>query len=167
MIAKKDADHVVRGTAFNISGWAKKTEKETLDALQILASPDTKRLEPQPNEGRRIERVEDGWLILNGQYYENLMRKANRREYKTGWQRDKRSKEKATTVLPKSNPLPGETAAIKGYQNGTRDEHFETIKPSDATKQPHNETIVAKSETKAQERETATDSGLKVTRAFE
>lgn len=82
MLAKKDADQVVRGSAFNISQWAKKTEAETLKALKILAAPDSRRLEPQPFEGRRIEKVADGWLILNGQSYEEMMRKVNRREYK-------------------------------------------------------------------------------------
>src|SRR3982750_1865410 len=69
MLAKKNKDMVVRGTAFNIAQWAKKTEQEVLDALRILSSPDTKRIEPQQFEGRRIERVADGWLILNGKVY--------------------------------------------------------------------------------------------------
>jgi hypothetical protein len=90
MLAKQDRDHVVRGSAFNISRWARKTEAETLEALKVLSSPDTRRLEPQPFEGRRIERVADGWLILNGAHYQDLMMKANRREYKRDKQREYR-----------------------------------------------------------------------------
>jgi hypothetical protein len=57
MLAKKDKDFVVRGNAYNISQWAKKTEEETIKALKILAAPDTQRIEKQPFEGRRIEKV--------------------------------------------------------------------------------------------------------------
>jgi len=93
MMAKKDADHIVRGSAFNIASWARKTEKETLEALRILSSPDTRRLEPQPFEGRRIERVEDGWLVLNGKAYQDLMRGINRRQYKAEKQAEYRAKQ--------------------------------------------------------------------------
>lgn len=82
MLAKKDMDDVVRGSAFNIASWAKKTEAEVLAALKVLSSPDTRRLEPQPFEGRRIERVSDGWLVLNGARYRQMMSKATRLEYK-------------------------------------------------------------------------------------
>ena len=91
MMAKKDADMVVRGSAFNISQWAKKSEQETLDALKILSSPDTKRIEPQPFEGRRIQRVEDGWLILNGKLYRDLMVAENERARKRRWAAEKRA----------------------------------------------------------------------------
>lgn len=91
MLAKKDADHVVRASAYIIGEWSKKTESETLDALKILSSPDKNRIEKQPFDGRRIEKVEDGWLILNGHYYEDLMRKTNRLVYKRNWQREHRN----------------------------------------------------------------------------
>lgn len=91
MLAKKDKDNVVRGSAFNISQWAKKTEQEVLEALKILASPDTRRLEPQPFDGRRIEKVEDGWMILNGATYQALMVKINRRAYKTAHEAERRA----------------------------------------------------------------------------
>lgn len=91
MMAKKDSDMVVRGSAFNISQWAKKSEQETLDALKILSSPDTKRIEKQLFDGRRIERVEDGWLILNGKLYRDLMVKENERARKRRWAAERRA----------------------------------------------------------------------------
>ena len=95
MLAKKDADHVVRGNAYNIAQWAKKPTEEArvIEALKRLQEPDTKRLEPQLFEGRRVEKVADGYLILNGQFYENLMRAANRRAYKAAKQREYRSRD--------------------------------------------------------------------------
>jgi hypothetical protein len=94
MIAKKDRDNVVRGNAYNISLWARKTEKEVLSALEILSAPDTRRLEPQPHEGRRIEKVTDGWLILNGKYYQVLMTTVNRRAYKANKEKERRQRKK-------------------------------------------------------------------------
>lgn len=98
MLAKKDADHIVRGSAFNIASWARKTEKEALEALRVLSSPDTRRLEPQPFEGRRIEKVPEGWLVLNGQAYQDMMRGLNRREYKRVKQAEYRAKKKVKNV---------------------------------------------------------------------
>ena len=69
MLALKDRDHVVRHNAFQIGRFAVKSEQEVIEALKVLSSPDTRRIEPQPFEGRRIERVESGWLILNGEKY--------------------------------------------------------------------------------------------------
>jgi hypothetical protein len=92
MMALKDADQVVRYNAFAIGQRAHKTEAEVLEALEVLAAPDKKRIEPQPHEGRRVEKVEGGWLLLNGQYYEDMMRSINRRAYKTGKQREYRAK---------------------------------------------------------------------------
>lgn len=95
MMAKKDADDICRGSAYNIANWSRKTEAETLEALKILSSPDTKRLEPQPYEGRRIEKVEDGYLILNSKYYKEMMSKMYRREY----QREKQAEYRAVKTV--------------------------------------------------------------------
>jgi hypothetical protein len=112
MLAKKDADHVVRGTAFMIGKWANKLEKEVLDALKILSSPDTRRLEPQPFEGRRIQKVDDGWLILNGQFYQDLMKQVNRREYQRQKQKEYRNGRKRKT------PYPGAQLAERAAERG-------------------------------------------------
>ena len=85
---------MVRYSAYQLGQRAKKSEAEVLDALRVLSSPDTKRLEPQPYEGRRIEKTEDGWLVLNGQSYEDMMRNLNRRNYKTEKQREYRGRKK-------------------------------------------------------------------------
>lgn len=125
MLAKKDADQVVRGSAFNIACWAKKTEKEVLEALKVLSSPDKKRLEPQPFEGRRIQKVQDGWEILNGRFYEDLMRSINRREYKANKQAEYRAKksgkesQKAKQIRLREDAR--ETAFVKAEESGDVD----------------------------------------------
>lgn len=98
ILALKDADHVARYNAYGIARkcWPKDdtSEVKVLEALRILSSPDTRRVEPQPFEGRRIQKVADGWLVLNGQFYEEMMRKANRREYQRGKQQEYRLRDK-------------------------------------------------------------------------
>lgn len=90
MLVSKDSDHVVRLNAYALANRAKKTEKEVTDALAVLSAPDTKRIEPQLFEGRMIQKVEDGWLILNGQKYEDMMRAPNRMAYLAGNHREYR-----------------------------------------------------------------------------
>ena len=107
MMAKKDSDHVVRASAFNLARWANKTEAEVLDALTILSSPDTRRLEPQEFEGRRIAKVEGGWLMLNGQKYEDQMKKLAEQARKARWARNHRA------GLKNGKPLPGELEHMK------------------------------------------------------
>jgi len=74
MLAIKDMDMVVRITVYGLAKRSRKTEDQVMDALKILSSPDDKRLEKQPFEGRRVMAVEDGWLILNGQKYQEMVR---------------------------------------------------------------------------------------------
>jgi hypothetical protein len=96
MLFKKDHLHKVYGNAFNISMWSHKTETEVLDALKILSAPDTRRLEPQEFDGRRIEKVGyNEWLILNGAKYQALMVAGNERARKARWAAQKRAQDKA------------------------------------------------------------------------
>lgn len=95
MLFKKDAEHKVYGTAFNIACWARKDESEVLDALRILSEPDKRRLEPQENEGRRI--IKSGtneWFIINGAKYQALMVAGNERARKRRWAAQKRAMDK-------------------------------------------------------------------------
>lgn len=89
MLAKKDSDHIYRGTAFALGKQANKPEAEVLKALQVLSSPDKRRMEHQEYDGRRIKAVEDGWLILNGERYREMvseeMRKARNRRSQAAW----------------------------------------------------------------------------------
>jgi hypothetical protein len=105
MLPMKDRDHVVRFSAYNIARMARKTEEEVLEALKILSSPDKRRLEPQEHEGRRIQKVDDGWLILNGSKYQNLMMEIFRRAKNADQMRAARARKHAGTEP--SSTLPG------------------------------------------------------------
>jgi len=113
LVVIKDSDHVARINAFSLGRkcWPlepDKSEARALEALKVLMNPDKKRIEPQPYDGRRIEKRADGYFVLNGQYYENLMRETSRKIYKARKAREYRAK-----ALNSGTPLPGETAAVK------------------------------------------------------
>ena len=116
LLAVKDSDHVARVNAFNLGRkcWPdnpKKSEKMALAALKVLSSPDRRRMEPQAHDGRRIQRVEDGWLVLNGEAYR---RKVSDEMRKARWRRAQNAKRSRNG----STPLAGETAAVRALENG-------------------------------------------------
>jgi hypothetical protein len=78
-MALKDADHICRLNAYQLHKRANMPEEEVLECLRILSSPDTKRKENQEYEGRRIKAVEDGWLILNGEKYKEMVQREMKR----------------------------------------------------------------------------------------
>ena len=92
MLALKNSQFVVLAdSAYKLARRANMKEQEVIDALNVLSSPDIRRGEDQKFEGRRIEKVEGGWLILNGEKYRDLIAHLTRREYKNKWERDKRA----------------------------------------------------------------------------
>lgn len=73
LLATKDSDHVCRLDAYKIKKKCNLDEVQVLEILKLLASPDTRRKVKQEFGGRRIKAVEDGWLVLNGQKYRDLV----------------------------------------------------------------------------------------------
>jgi len=108
MLALKDADHVVRYNDYQLHRRANLKLAEVGEALKILASPDQRRGQ-QEHEGRRIRKVADGWLVLNGQEYEEQMRAISRRVYQARKQREYREGKK----LAGRGPLAGEATYLK------------------------------------------------------
>ncbi len=79
MLTLKDMDHIVR--PFDSYKFARRIHMEVgqvLDALKVLSSPDRLRSD-QEFEGRRIQAVEEGWLILNGAKYRDAVQLEMRR----------------------------------------------------------------------------------------
>ena len=106
MIALKDADHICRSDPYKLHNRANLSEEETLQALKILESPDKRRkLIKQEFDGRRIEPVEGGWLILNGLKYRSMIRDIQRREYKNQWQRENRGSDIRSEILEMEREL--------------------------------------------------------------
>jgi hypothetical protein len=120
MLALKDSDDVCRMTPYQLARRANKSEQEVLDALKILSSPDTKRIEPQENEGRRIKAVEDGWLILNGAKYRELVQTEMRR---ARWRRAQAAKRRKAREAFQPGHIPSreELQYKRDYEEGRID----------------------------------------------
>lgn len=127
MLALKDSDFIYRGNAYNLAKRSKKSEQEVLDAWKILASPDRRRLEPQPHEGRRIQSVDDGWLILNAQKYQEMMQEEMEKARWRRAQKAKREREKAEALTKRGLPLTGELEHEEALNNGATDEQLAKI----------------------------------------
>src|SRR5574340_653967 len=106
MLALNDSDHIVRLNAYQLGQRSRKSEVEVLEALKVLSSPDTKRVEGQEFEGRRIRSVEEGWLILNGEKYREKvqleMRRARNRRAQAKWREKQKSKMNGTLAGEKT-----------------------------------------------------------------
>ncbi len=91
MMALKDADHVVRKNEYQLRRAANVEEAQVLEALKILGKPDRKRPD-QEHEGRRIQKVEEGWLIINGDKYQKQMRRVSKAAWQKRYRASKRTK---------------------------------------------------------------------------
>lgn len=107
MLAMKNERHMVEASVPGLADLARVTLEECEMALEKLSSTD-KYSRNQDHGGRRIEKVNGGWIILNGEFYRRQMSLEDRREYQKLYQRKYRLKKKQHGV-----PLPGENAFVK------------------------------------------------------
>lgn len=123
MLALKDYhDHVVRMPFRRLCKKANMDPDKVQWALDILMNPDKKSVDEQPEEGRRIKLVEDGWLVINGEYYKKEMDRLTRRLKKAKWQRDYRHRIKENGIAS------GETAADRLQQKAESEGDINTAK---------------------------------------
>jgi hypothetical protein len=100
MLAVKDRWHVVNSSLPGLAHMARVSEKDCRKAIDILSSPDPESRSKE-HEGRRIEEVDGGWVVLNGEKYRNKMSLDERREYNRLKQREYRKKRKLSKVVYK------------------------------------------------------------------
>ena len=86
----------------NVAGRARVTEDEARAAIQALESPDAESSD-QDNEGRRIERVPGGWMVLNAPKYRAIVTRINAQE---------RTKERVRRFREKNNPVTQRNAHV-------------------------------------------------------
>jgi hypothetical protein len=71
MLAMADENGVVIASAGGLARRANVSREELADALAVLSAPDPDSKSPE-FEGRRIERVDGGWLVLNHRRYRDM-----------------------------------------------------------------------------------------------
>ena len=81
MLVLKDRDQVVNCSVPGLADFARVSLDACEAALKKLSSPD-KYSRSEEFDGRRIEKVDGGWKILNGQKYRDKLSLEERREYK-------------------------------------------------------------------------------------
>ena len=62
-------------STLNVAHRARVTDEEAIAAIKCLCSPDPNSSDPD-NEGRRLERVPGGWIVLNAIKYRNIVSRA-------------------------------------------------------------------------------------------
>lgn len=91
MLALKDERHQVMASVPGLAQAAHVTREQCEDALQKFMSPDPDS-RSQDFEGRRIEKVDGGWELLNGEHYRKKQSIEERKNYQKEWVREKRAK---------------------------------------------------------------------------
>ncbi len=80
----------------NVAHRARITDEEAEQAIQILEGPDPNSADDE-NDGRRIEKVPGGWIVLNAQKYRDLVTREMVREQTRIRVARKREKDKGVT----------------------------------------------------------------------
>lgn len=93
MLALKNERHIVEASVPGLADLARVKIVDCEEALEKLMSPD-KHSRNQTHQGRRIEKCDGGWRILNGEYYRQKMGEEDRREYQRLYHREYRAKKK-------------------------------------------------------------------------
>jgi hypothetical protein len=96
MLGLKNKDGIVVATLSGLKRLSNLTLEETKEALKVLESPDTKTDEIQEFEGRRVEKCDRGWRILNHEKYRDLVQGIKRKAYQARWQKGYRERKNGT-----------------------------------------------------------------------
>lgn len=101
-LAVMDEDGFVElASVANVAHRAIVSLEEATKAIECLESPDLNSSNPD-NEGRRIERVDGGWIVLNAPIYRDLASREKKKEADRNRQREKRSRKVSQNVAKSS-----------------------------------------------------------------
>lgn len=97
LLAKCDRKGRVFAAVPGLAHAARVTLAECEIALNTFMSPDRYSRTPD-HEGRRIEEIAGGWLLLNHAHYRELRNEEDRREYQADWARKKAASEREASI---------------------------------------------------------------------
>ena len=97
MLALADRFGFVSASVPGLASLARISKDKCEEALTTLSSPDSYS-RSTAHEGRRIEKVEGGWNLLNYETYRRKLSAEERREYNAMKQREHREKVKQSTM---------------------------------------------------------------------
>lgn len=115
MLAMSDKHGHVQASIPGLAKIAAVTLEETERAINLFLSPD-KYSRTKDHEGRRIQEMDGGWLLINhGKYRDELdaeMRRENNRNYKRDERQRKQGKQEPD-VIPINRPAPAPESPAK------------------------------------------------------
>jgi len=114
--AMDETGFVPLASAGNVAGRARVTLEEAEAALKILEAPDLK-APGQEHDGRRIERTEGGWVVLNAEKYREMVTRVMIQEQTRRRVAEFRKKRRATPsnapVTPSNAPVTQSVAVAE------------------------------------------------------
>lgn len=128
LLMMRDPDHVVRvpmrvlSKKANLDDDKDRAYDMTVEAIKILESEDRRSRDYQKDGGRRIRKTADGWLVVNGEKYDDEMRVLTARLRKTKKQRERRA---AARAEKNGEPLPGEAEFVVKHGDGASERELD------------------------------------------
>ena len=107
ILAARGPDNIVRASYSGLAHLARVSVEDARKAVAVLESPDDDSRSKE-FEGRRIEKVDGGWLVLNGGKYREARSQDERREYMRKYMADYRK-----TKEPVNNPVNNRKQKLK------------------------------------------------------
>lgn len=115
LMAIADRKGVVFCSIPGLASAARVSVEDCRDALEKFESPDLDSSSPE-FDGRRIEKVDGGWKLLNYEKYRGMRSQEERREYQRIKQAEYRARKK-----PQSTPSPGEQSYVAAVNRGDQE----------------------------------------------
>lgn len=126
MLASMDQDGFCQfASAANLAHRAIVSLEAAEAAVKVLESPDQHSSDPE-NEGRRIERVNGGWMVLNASKYREMVTAAESR--RKNLERVQRHRKKLAETKCNATVTPRNDSVMQS--EAYAEAHTETIKPS-------------------------------------
>ena len=122
MLALANKEGEVFADPRRLAKWANISQTKCQNSLDKLESPDKFSRTPD-NDGRRISRIQGGWLILNHKLYREKGRNNERKAYKREWDRLNRPsghQRKQSDKVRQNRPITDtDTNKTKGFSNSS------------------------------------------------
>lgn len=113
ILACTDKDGFCQASVPGLAAVARLSVLDTAAALAKLEAPDPYS-RTQDYDGRRIQKTDGGWMVLNHGKYRDRERVERRREYQADLMRERRAKEAAKVLTSANNLLTGANTALTG-----------------------------------------------------
>lgn len=120
MLAMKDSKGVVSASVSGLARFSAVTLEECREALRLMEGPDLDS-KCSDDDGRKIQRVEGGWIVLGHDRFQEKMKEVSTKIGNAKRQQKHRDKQKA------SKPLAGEPEYVKASEDGAPPEVLDSI----------------------------------------